>query len=235
LRFIKNIYHRYSLSIRSLSEIFSYANVGIIFLFLVFGRMGQTNRKPNRRQSVIDQLEFEKRSMDIVIDRWFNDQRQSFGLDRSAFIDKCLSMRGSHRSITYFGYLFRAFDLDNDGLIDLDELIIAMKVSRLGSKAQQMEWLFRMFDIDGSGGIEHWEMLKIIESIYADDQLAENVFGIGWMSESADERTTRIFADFDRNRIGSISRRQFVDSTVSCHDDDVSIFRFMFDEIRFDC
>merc|ERR1712062_892795 len=102
-------------------------------------------------------------------------------------------------------HIFRTFDVDNNGLIDFKEFLLAIDVTSSGSPEKKLSWAFRMYDVDGNGWVDISEMTKIVKSIYG---------MIGPQSVSPEKRAREIFRKMDRNSDGRVTKEEFVQTCL---------------------
>lgn len=107
-------------------------------------------------------------------------------------------------------HVFRSFDKDNSGKIDFKEFLLAINITSGGNPSQKLNWAFAMYDIDGNGTIEKNEMVEIIKAIYS---MLGNAL-TSQDTDSAEERTQKIFAKMDVNNDGVLTRSEFVDGCM---------------------
>ena len=118
------------------------------------------------------------------------------------FIDlyKMFIWRGNAEQ--YCEHVFRTFDIDQNGVIEFDEFLLAIHVNSAGTAKEKLTWAFRMYDVDGNGVIDPEEMLKVVRAIY---------------DMHAYERARKIFCRMDVNRDGQLTKEEFL---RGCLEDD---------------
>ena len=136
-------------------------------------------------------------------------------LTRDTFIDlyKMFIWRGNAEK--YCEHVFRAFDTDQNGVIDFEEFLLAMYVTSAGTAEEKLTWAFRMYDVDGNGVIDPEEMLKVVQAIYS--MLRKDATE---PMSVADERARKIFRRMDVNRDGLLTEEEFLRGCLE--DDDLS-------------
>ena len=63
----------------------------------------------------------------------------------------------------FANYLFHAYDIDSNGVIDFKEFLLVMSVEAKGSVKEKLKWAFKLYDLDGSGQVSRKEATEIIE------------------------------------------------------------------------
>merc|ERR1712087_848275 len=108
--------------------------------------------------------------------------------------------------------LFKAFDVNGDGVVTLDELLSGIVVLCGGSRDDKVRVAFDLFDRDGNGSISRSEMEKYLTSVFrilyeVSPATAES------MAVTAEKlgKTTaaQCFEDADINGDGKISYDEF--------------------------
>ncbi|KAJ8599335.1 hypothetical protein CTAYLR_005323 [Chrysophaeum taylorii] len=121
-------------------------------------------------------------------------------ISRAAF-EAALGGRSSLAAAT----LFKAFDTDHDGGIDLAELAAGLSVWCRGSRHEKIRAAFRLFDANGDGRIDEGEMSRYFASVFRvalpDKQTSPEALG---------KATARhVFATADTNDDGVLSFDEF--------------------------
>ena len=133
-------------------------------------------------------------------------------LTRDKFIDLYKLFIRTGNAEQYCEHVFRTFDIDQNGVIEFDEFLLAMHVNSAGTAKEKLTWAFRMYDVDGNGVIDPEEMLKVVQAIYG----MLNKDATEPMSDS-DERARKIFRRMDVNRDGLLTEEEFL---RGCLEDD---------------
>ncbi|XP_016331282.1 guanylyl cyclase-activating protein 1 [Sinocyclocheilus anshuiensis] len=103
----------------------------------------------------------------------------------------------------YIEQMFRTFDMNKDGYIDVIEYVAALSLVMRGKMEHKLHWYFRLYDVDGNGCIDRHELLNIIKAIRA-------INGSESQESSAEEFTNRVFDRIDVNGDGELSLEEFV-------------------------
>ena len=123
-------------------------------------------------------------------------------LTRDKFIDLYKLFIRTGNAEQYCEHVFRTFDIDQNGVIEFDEFLLAMHFNSAGTAKEKLTWAFRMYDVDGNGVIDPEEMLKVVRAIY---------------DMHAYERARKIFRRMDVNRDGQLTEEEFL---RGCLEDD---------------
>ena len=183
--------------------------------------MGCVECKQNSRFLSGENLEFLK-SYTSYDEDTIKEMHKSFIIDcptgqltPDKFIDlyKMFVWRGNAEQ--YCEHVFRAFDTDQNGVIDFEEFLLAMYVTSARTAEEKLTWAFRMYDVDGNGVIDPEEMVKVVQAIYG--MLRED--GTEPMS-TVDERARKIFHRMDENGDGQLTEEEFLRGCLE--DDDLS-------------
>jgi len=135
-------------------------------------------------------------------------------LSRQKFLEVYSEFFPGGNAEEFCEHVFRTFDTDNGGTIDFKEFLLAINITSSGKVGDKLNWAFSMYDIDGNGTIEKNEMVRIISAIYrmVGNDLKEAP------TETADQRTDKIFIQMDKNKDGVLTKQEFIDG---CLADDV--------------
>ena len=136
-------------------------------------------------------------------------------LTRDKFIDLCKMFIWAGNAEQYCEHVFRTFDIDQNGVIEFDEFLLAMHVTSAGTAEEKLTWAFRMYDVDGNGVIDPEEMLKVVKAIYG--MLRQDATEPMSMAE---ERARKIFLRMDVNRDGQLTEEEFLRGCLG--DDELS-------------
>jgi Ca2+-binding EF-hand superfamily protein/ferredoxin-NADP reductase len=92
-----------------------------------------------------------------------------------------------------------AFDLDGDGLIQIEEFVAGARRLVLGTDRDKLYFAFRVHDLNGDGSIDQAELYHMITLSLAENQVARRA------SQPPDRLANVLFLLADRNRDGKIS------------------------------
>jgi predicted ferric reductase/Ca2+-binding EF-hand superfamily protein len=92
-----------------------------------------------------------------------------------------------------------AFDLNGDGLIQIDEFVAGARRLVLGTDRDKLYFAFRVHDLNGDGSIDQAELYHMITLSLAENQVARRA------SQPPDRLANVLFLLADRNRDGKIS------------------------------
>jgi len=59
-------------------------------------------------------------------------------------------------------YIFRAFDTDKDGLIDMRDFFLSLYIISRGTEEERLELAFRLYDTNQDGEVSYQELLHIL-------------------------------------------------------------------------
>merc|ERR1712084_39698 len=80
--------------------------------------------------------------------------------------------------------MFRVFDMDGSGSIELKEFIVMLSRYTSAAKTEKLKFAFMMFDEDGSGFIERDELINMLGASFVVE---------GYNQEELEERVDRVF------------------------------------------
>merc|ERR1712032_936699 len=97
--------------------------------------------------------------------------------------------------------MFRVFDMDGSGSIELKEFIVVLSRYTSAAKTEKLKFAFMMFDEDGSGFIERNELI---------DMLGASFVVEGYSPEELEEKADSVFDFLNLSRDGAISYEDFL-------------------------
>nr|XP_023446877.1 calaxin isoform X1 [Dasypus novemcinctus] len=131
------------------------------------------NRK--KLQKLTDNLaknckHFNKHEVSCLVNLFYNlvgeiTERQStvIGLDRNAFRN-ILHMTFGMTDDMIMDRVFRGFDKDNDGCVNISEWINGLSLFLRGTLEEKMKYCFDVFDLNGDGFISKEEMFHMLKN-----------------------------------------------------------------------
>jgi len=105
--------------------------------------------------------------------------------------------------------LFRAFDLDNSGSLELKEFLVVLSMYTTTTQSDKLKFSFMMYDEDGSGFLERAEFIELLRAnFHADIHKPDNMAAI-------EQKVSDIFASVFQPLDGRISYDDFIDISRS--------------------
>lgn len=101
-------------------------------------------------------------------------------------------------------------------LTDFREFMCSLSVSTRGTMEQKLRFAFSIYDVNGDGHITKQEMFRIVDALYKTmGDRPEEVKGIPkWDELTPEERTLKVFQNFDTNRDGVLSLSEFIEGAM---------------------
>ena len=139
-------------------------------------------------------------------------------LTRKDFLKVCKELFPTENGDEFCQHVFRAFDTDNNGFIDLKEFILAVNLTGDSSAEEKLKWVFGIYDVDGNGVIDRLEIANVLQAMY-------NAYGPGDTttpspSPLSSEGVASIFNFLDENDDGQLTEEEFVSGCLQ--DDNLS-------------
>lgn len=66
----------------------------------------------------------------------------------------------------YAHYVFRAFDVRHNGVINFEELVLGVSALSRGSVPDKLRWVFTLYDVDGDGVISRTELRDVVMAVH---------------------------------------------------------------------
>lgn len=66
----------------------------------------------------------------------------------------------------YAHYVFRAFDVSQNGVINFEELVLGVSALSRGSVSDKLRWVFTLYDADGDGTISRQELRDVVSAVH---------------------------------------------------------------------
>merc|ERR1712113_266939 len=97
--------------------------------------------------------------------------------------------------------MFRVFDMDGSGSIELKEFIVVLSRYTSAAKSEKLKFAFMMFDEDGSGFIERDELIDMLRASFIIE---------GYTDDELQDRADMVFDFLNMDRNGRISYEDFL-------------------------
>ena len=117
-------------------------------------------------------------------------------------------------STEFASYIFKSFDINNDGVVDFNEFIMGLSITSRGTVEEKLDWSFRMYDIRNKGEINFDDMLLVVTSIYK--MIGSMFLSTNSTSEECEEeelspeaRVEKIFSKLDKEGKGFLKKNYF--------------------------
>jgi len=66
----------------------------------------------------------------------------------------------------YAHYVFRAFDVSHNGVINFEELVLGVSALSRGSVSDKLRWVFTLYDANGDGTISRQELRDVVSAVH---------------------------------------------------------------------
>ena len=152
-----------------------------------------------------------------TVKEWYNGFRRdcpSGRLTQEQFYDMYKMFSPNGNAEKFSRHVFRTFDTDQNGYIDFVEFLLAINITSSDSPEEKLKWAFKLYDVDGDGEIDHYEMTKVVQSVY--EMLGEQDSLMP--SDEAWERAKKIFIKLDTNGDCRLTEEEFVDGCLKNED-----------------
>ncbi|XP_073256071.1 uncharacterized protein [Porites lutea] len=112
-----------------------------------------------RKQSHFDQAEIE-----ALVEQFKTLATEKAGITREVF-DKCLGPLGQHKNLV-MDQMFKFYDQNGDGLIDIDEFVIGLSILVKGSEKEKIPYAFAGCDIENKGYISKENLRSMFKAYF---------------------------------------------------------------------
>ena len=141
-------------------------------------------------------------SVDSKWYRWIEDH---FNVDESN--DRKITFEqfknALHLKKSFFAKrFFSMFDTDDDGSIDMKELVNGLQILTKGTKSEKLKFLFNVYDIDGNGSLNKDEMRVVLQSCVHESNIKFN-------EDQLEELVDAFFEETDEDQNGQITFDEF--------------------------
>ena len=113
----------------------------------------------------LDQLKgstsFSSREIKDLYDKFHRDYPDGV-INREQFVEMYQEMFPKGDARLFAEHIFRAYDVDRNGVIDFKEFMCTLNITSNGSVEEKLKWAFHMYDIDGDGCLTRKEVAEII-------------------------------------------------------------------------
>lgn len=97
-------------------------------------------------QNLRDQSHFDQAEIEALVEQFKTLATKKAGITREVF-DKCLGPLGQHKNLV-MDQMFKFYDQNGDGLIDIDEFVIGLSILVKGSEKEKIPYAFGGCDIE---------------------------------------------------------------------------------------
>ena len=106
------------------------------------------------------------------------------------------------------GYIFGAFDIDDNGTINFKEFMISYAMTSRGDPHEKLEYAFDLYDVDETGTLDRSELRNVIVGML--DMLGAEKRGIG----HAEDLANNCLEKLDDSSDGTITKEEFVEGLL---------------------
>lgn len=111
---------------------------------------------------------FDQVEIDALVDQFETLATEDAGITREVF-NQCLGPLGQQRNLV-MDQMFKFYDKNGDGIIDLEEFVVALSILVKGSQQEKTPYAFKGYDVDNKGYITR-ENLRHMFKAYFDISL----------------------------------------------------------------
>ena len=97
-------------------------------------------------QSLREQTYFDQSEIEALVEQFKTLATKKEGITREVF-DKCLGPLGQHKNLV-MDQMFKFYDQNDDGIIDIDEFVIGLSILVKGSEKEKISYAFAGCDIE---------------------------------------------------------------------------------------
>lgn len=112
-----------------------------------------------RKQSHFDQAEIE-----ALVEQFKTLATEKAGITREVF-DKCLGPLGQHKNLV-MDQMFKFYDQNGDGVIDIDEFVIGLSILVKGSEKEKIPYAFAGCNIENKGHISKENLRSMFKAYF---------------------------------------------------------------------
>ena len=102
--------------------------------------------------------------IEALVDQYATLATEDAGITREVF-DQCLGPLGEQRNLV-MDQMFKFYDQSGDGIIDLEEFIIALSILVKGSQQEKIPHAFKGYDVDNNGYISRENLRHMFKAYF---------------------------------------------------------------------
>ncbi|EDO37926.1 predicted protein [Nematostella vectensis] len=173
----------------------------------------QSKLDPNLMSDLIRRTNFDEKELKSWYKGFLKDCPSGY-LTEDQFISMYKKVFRQGDATKLAACVFRRFDVNRDGKIDFREFMCSLSVSTRGTMEQKLRWAFSIYDVNGDGFITKQEMFRIVDALYrtaGDNPDTSPGLISQWDELTPEERTLKVFRNFDTDRDGVLSLTEFLE------------------------
>ncbi|CAI2356401.1 unnamed protein product [Caenorhabditis sp. 36 PRJEB53466] len=162
--------------------------------------------RPSSLQQVVDETHFSKNEVRAIY-RAFKETSPNAVINKNIMREKFAELFPHGDIEHYADLLFETFDNDGNGTINFQEFVKALSILCRGTMDEKLEWLYKLYDPKEKGEITWDRLFYVITSM---DDLMGRHAKPHHTREQKCERANQVFAKFDIDKKGRITKKDFI-------------------------
>lgn len=115
-------------------------------------------------QHLREQSHFDQAEIEALVEQFKTLATEKAGITRAVF-DKCLGPLGQHKNLV-MDQMFKFYDQNDDGIIDIDEFVIGLSILVKGSEKEKIPYAFNGCDVEKKGYISKENLRSMFKAYF---------------------------------------------------------------------